>query len=83
MCVCVCVCVCDVSVNNDNLVGEITSKSQDKAHAARTKWWVRSLSMDRSNEDDWQDFLERWNLTWSGIFMGEELWKAFEVLKKT
>ena len=37
VCVCVCVCVCDVSVNNDNLVGEITSKSQDKAHAARTK----------------------------------------------
>ena len=41
LCVCVCVCacarVCNVSVNNDNLVGEITSKSQDKAHAARAK----------------------------------------------
>ena len=34
---CVCVCVCNVSVNNDNLVGEITRKSQDKAHAARPK----------------------------------------------
>ena len=37
MCVRVCVRVCNVSVNNDNLVGEITSKSQDKAHAARAK----------------------------------------------
>ena len=74
----------DVSINNNNLVGEITSKSQYKLHIARNQARSRTFSLSTQVvRVVGQGFLGRWSSTWGKVFMGGAHRKALLIFTKT